>query len=85
MMPGLTSSLTALEMSLGARRVLLSAAGSTLLVRRTYGVWRTKGEDSKLADQAIEENLIIVLLVLAIILLKDLRDKYELSYSLEGG
>ncbi len=85
MMPGLTSSLTALEMSPGARRVLLSAAGNTMLVRRTYGVWRTKGEDLKLANQAVEESLIIVLLVLASILLKDLRDEYEISYSLEGG
>jgi len=85
MMPGLTSSLTALEMSPGARRVLLSAAGNTMLVRRTYGVWRTKGEDLKLANQAVEESLISVLLVLASILLKDLRDKYEISYLLEGG
>jgi len=65
MMTGLASSLTALAMSPGVRRVLLSAAGSAMLVRRTYGVWRTKGEDSKLADRAVEESLISVLLVLA--------------------
>ena len=65
MMPGLASSLTALTMSLGARRVLLSASGSVMLVRRTYTVWRTKGKDSKLADCTIEESLISVLLVLA--------------------
>ncbi len=85
MMPGLTSSLTALEMSPGARRVLLFAAGNTMLVRRTYGVWSTKGEDLKLANQAVEESLISVLLVLASILLNDLRDEYEISYLLEGG
>lgn len=65
MMPCLASSLTSLAMSPGVRRVLLSAAGSAMLVRRTYGVWRTKGEDSKLADRAVEESLISVLLVLA--------------------
>jgi len=65
MMSGLASSLTALAMSPGVRRVLLSAAGSAMLVRRTYGVWRTKGKDSKLADRAVEESLISVLLVLA--------------------
>ena len=65
MMPCLASSLTSLAMSPGVRRVLLSAAGSAMLVRRAYGVWRTKGEDSKLADRAVEESLISVLLVLA--------------------
>ena len=65
MMPGLASSLTALTISPGARRVLLSGSGSAMLVQRTYAVWRTKGEDSKLADRTIEESLISVLLVLA--------------------
>ena len=64
-MPGLTSSLDALVMDPGARRVLLSASGSAMLVRRTYAIWRARGEDSKLANRAIEESLISVLLVLA--------------------
>ena len=65
MMPGLASSLTTLAMYLGARRVLLSASGSVMLVWRTYTILRTKGKDSKLADCAIEESLICVLLMLA--------------------
>lgn len=63
-MPGLAS-LTALIMTSGVRKVLLSVAGSGMLVRRTYAVWKTNGEDAKLADRAIDESLISVLLVLA--------------------
>jgi hypothetical protein len=63
--PGLALSLTTLVTTPGTMRVLLSVAGGAMLVRRTYDVWRTKGEDSKLADRAIEEILMSVLLVLA--------------------
>jgi hypothetical protein len=63
--PGLALFLTALVTTPGTSRVLLSMAGGTMLVPRTYNVWRTKGNNSKLADCAIEESLMSVLLVLA--------------------
>ncbi|KAL3798308.1 hypothetical protein ACHAW5_010645 [Stephanodiscus triporus] len=63
-MPG-RASLTALIMTSGVRKVLLSVAGSGMLARRTFAVWKTNGEDAKLADRAIDESLISVLLVLA--------------------
>jgi hypothetical protein len=64
-MPGHFASLTALVVTSEVRRLLLSVAGSGMLLRRTLGVWKTKGEDAKLADRAIDESLISVLLVLA--------------------
>ncbi len=63
--PDLASSLTALVTAPGTRRVLPFVAGSVMLVRRTYDVWRMKGKNSNLADRTIEESLVSVLLVLA--------------------
>jgi hypothetical protein len=48
-----------------ARKLLLSFVGSGMLLRRTYDVWRTNGEDDTLVDRAIDESLLSVLLVLA--------------------
>ena len=47
------------------RSLLLSVAGSAMLLRRTIGVWKTKGKDAKLCETAIRESLISVVLVLA--------------------
>ncbi|KAL3810320.1 hypothetical protein ACHAXA_008255 [Cyclostephanos tholiformis] len=64
-MSGYIASLAALAVSSKVRNVLLSVAGSGMLLRRTYGVWRTNGEDVKLVHRAVEESLISVVLVLA--------------------
>ena len=48
-----------------ARKVILSVAGSTMLLLRTFSVWKTNGEDSNLAERAIRESLFSVLFVLA--------------------
>lgn len=48
-----------------ARKVILSLAGSGLLFLRTFSVWKTDGEDANLAERAIRESLVSVLLVLA--------------------
>jgi hypothetical protein len=63
-MPGQFASLASLVMTSEVRRVLLSVTGSGMLLRRTLSVWKTKGRDAKLADRAIDESLISVLLVL---------------------
>ncbi|KAL7547508.1 hypothetical protein ACHAWF_010801 [Thalassiosira exigua] len=47
------------------RRVMLTVAGSGLMFLRTFAVWRTKGEDSTLAEKAIRESMLSVLLVIA--------------------
>ncbi len=65
MVTGLASSLTALVTTPGTRRVLPSVAGSAMLVWRRYDGWRTKGKYSKLANHAMEESLMSILLVLA--------------------
>jgi len=48
-----------------SRSVLLAVAGSGMLLWRTFGVWKTKGEDATLCERAIRESLTSVLLVLA--------------------
>ena len=48
-----------------ARKVILSLAGSGILFLRTFSVWKTDGEDANLAERAIRESLVSVLLVLA--------------------
>merc|ERR1719203_1689357 len=48
-----------------SRSVLLSVAGTGMLLWRTISVWKTKGEDAHLCERAIRESLISVLLVLA--------------------
>lgn len=48
-----------------ARKVLLAVAGSGTLLLRTFSVWKTDGEDADLAERAIRESLLSVLLVLA--------------------
>jgi len=62
---GSLSSLVAIPSLSGARKVVLSVVGSGLLLQRVFRVWKTKGEDASLAEQAIRESLISVLLVLA--------------------
>ena len=47
------------------RRLGLSIVGSALLLYRAYGVSKTKGEDTALAERAIGSSLLSVLLVLA--------------------
>lgn len=47
------------------RKVILSVAGSAMLLLRTFSVWRSNGEDLNLAERAIRESLLSVLLVLA--------------------
>ena len=47
------------------RKLLLSLVGSGMLLRRAHAVWRTKGKDVNLAERAIRESLVSVLLVLA--------------------
>lgn len=47
------------------RKVILSVIGSAMLLLRTFRVWKTNGEDTNLADRAIRESLLSVLLVLA--------------------
>ena len=59
--PGLASIVT----TPGVRKVFLSVAGSTMLLLRTFGVWKSNGEDSNLAERAIRESLFSVLFVLA--------------------
>ncbi|KAL7540007.1 hypothetical protein ACHAXR_010351 [Thalassiosira sp. AJA248-18] len=66
-MPSLSSlpTLPTLLTNSPRRRVLLSVAGSGLLLLRTFSVWNTNGEDVNLAERAIRESFISVLLVLA--------------------
>lgn len=59
------SSISTLLTNSEVRKVLLAVVGSGMLFWRTFRVWRTKGEDSNLAEQAVREGLISVLLVLA--------------------
>lgn len=47
------------------RRLVLSLAGSGLMLHRASKVWKTKGENSDLAEKAIRESLFSVVLVLA--------------------
>jgi 4-hydroxybenzoate polyprenyltransferase len=59
------NSVLAIIMTPGIRRLGLSLVGSTLLLYRAYGVAKTKGEDTDLAERAIGSSLFSVLLVLA--------------------
>jgi len=59
------SSLTSLLTDSPSRKVVLSLAGSGMLLQRTYSVWKTKGDDANLCERAIRESLVSVLLVLA--------------------
>lgn len=59
------SSLTSILTTQDTRKVILSVAGSAMLLLRTFRVWETHGEDSNLAERAIRESLLSVLLVLA--------------------
>mmetsp|Transcript_10267 Transcript_10267/g.21499 ORF Transcript_10267/g.21499 Transcript_10267/m.21499 type:complete len:541 (-) Transcript_10267:123-1745(-) len=47
------------------RRLVLSLVGSGLMLQRASMVWKTKGENSDLAEKAIRESLFSVVLVLA--------------------
>eukprot|EP00804_Cyclotella_cryptica_P028714 CCRYP_008215-RA/>CCRYP_008215-RA protein AED:0.39 eAED:0.39 QI:0/-1/0/1/-1/1/1/0/462 len=58
-------SLLTLLMTPAIRRLSLSVIGSTLLLYRAYSVFKTKGEDTELAELAIGSSLFSVLLVLA--------------------
>ena len=49
----------------GVRKVVLSVVGSVMLLLRTYSVFVTDGNNVDLAEKAIKESLISVLLVLA--------------------
>lgn len=59
------SSLASILMTQDTRKVILSVAGSAMLLLRSFGVWKTRGEDLNLAERAIRESLLSVLLVLA--------------------
>lgn len=48
-----------------ARKLVLSVMGSGLFARKTYAVWKTKGDDVVLAEKAVRDGLLGVLLVLA--------------------
>lgn len=61
----IVSTLIGLVQTSEARRLLLSLVGSGMLLRRTYNVWQTNGEDNTVVDLAIDESLLSVLLVLA--------------------
>ncbi|KAL7463059.1 hypothetical protein ACHAXS_003440 [Conticribra weissflogii] len=47
------------------RRLVLSFAGSGLMLQRAFQVWRSKGDNADLAERAIRESLFSVVLVLA--------------------
>mmetsp|Transcript_30046 Transcript_30046/g.46548 ORF Transcript_30046/g.46548 Transcript_30046/m.46548 type:complete len:214 (+) Transcript_30046:870-1511(+) len=48
-----------------ARKLVLSTLGGGLFAQKTYQVWRTKGGDVVLAEKAVRDGLLGVLLVLA--------------------
>ena len=48
----------------GMRKLLLSVVGSGFFATKSYTVFRTKGDDSALAEKAVREGLLGVLLVL---------------------
>ena len=49
----------------GVRKLILSVTGAGFLAQRTYAVFRTKGDDVVLAEKAVRDGLLGVLLVLA--------------------
>jgi hypothetical protein len=51
--------------SLAARKLVLSVMGSGFIAQKTYEVWKTKGDDVILAEKAVRNGLLGVLLVLA--------------------
>ena len=55
-----THSLTGLT----ARKVILSTMGGGWFAQKTYKVWRAKGDDAVLAEQAVRDGFLGVLLVL---------------------
>lgn len=48
-----------------ARKLVLSVMGSGFIAQKTYEVYKTKGDDSILAEKAVRDYLLGVLLVLA--------------------
>ena len=56
---------TSLLINSGTRKFILALVGSGMMVRRTFSVWKTKGEESKLAERAIRECLVSTVLILA--------------------
>lgn len=57
--------ITSMAMSAsGMRKLLLSVVGSGFFAAKTYAVFRTKGDDYILAEKAVREGLLGVLLVL---------------------
>ena len=48
----------------GMRKLVLSVVGSGFFAAKSYAVFRTKGDDSALAEKAVREGLLGVLLVL---------------------
>jgi 4-hydroxybenzoate polyprenyltransferase len=61
----LISSLTSFATNSDARSLLLSVVGSVLLVQRAFAVWKTSGDDVNLAERAVREGFLSVVLVLA--------------------
>lgn len=49
----------------GTRKLLLAMAGNLMFLQRTFRVWKTQGEDSNLAERAVRDSMIGVVLVLA--------------------
>lgn len=47
------------------RKFILALVGSAMMVQRTFCVWYTAGEESKLAERAIRECLLSTVLILA--------------------
>lgn len=55
----------ALLTDLETRKAILSVWGSTMFLWRAWRVWRTNGENADLAERAVSESLIYVVMILA--------------------
>jgi hypothetical protein len=47
------------------RQMALAVTGSTMVLRRSWQVYRTEGNDPKVVDKAVDEGLIAVVVLLA--------------------
>ena len=63
-MPSLAS-LPALLSNHEVRKVMLAVAGSGMFLQRAFSVWKTNGDDANLADRAVRDSIISVVLALA--------------------
>ena len=65
LLPLSLSNIASLWTSHGTRKLLLAIAGNLMFLQRTFRVWKTKGEDSNLAERAVRDSMLGVVLVLA--------------------